>query len=75
MRISPNPSSGIFTVSSQTGNARITAVTDVQGRVVLRSDGESNPLKTIDLRELASGIYYIKVATAMGEGVLKVVKE
>ena len=75
VRISPNPSSGIFTVSSQTGNAQITAVMDVQGRVVLRSDGESNPLKTIDLRELASGIYYIKVASEMGEGVLKVVKE
>jgi hypothetical protein len=48
---------------------------DVQGRVVRRTDGESKPLKTIDLRELASGIYYLKIATAAGEGVMTVVKE
>lgn len=75
VRISPNPSSGIFIVSSQSGNARITAVMDVLGRVVYRSDLEAKPLKTLDLSDWASGIYYIKVATAMGEGVLKVVKE
>ena len=75
VQVVPNPSSGIFTLTSQSGNARITAVMDVQGRVVRRTDGESKPLKTIDLRELASGIYYLKIATAMGEGVVKVVKE
>jgi len=75
VRISPNPSSGIFTLSSQSGEAHITAVMDMQGRVVRKCDKESKPLKTINLRDLASGIYYIKVTTEKGEGVLKVVKE
>ena len=75
VRISPNPSSGIFNLSSRSGEAHITAVMDVQGRVVRRTYGESKPLKTIDLRDLASGIYYLKIATAMGEGVMTVVKE
>ena len=75
VHISPNPSSGIFTLNSQSGNARITAVMDMQGRVVYKSNSPAGPLTSIDLSDMASGMYYIKVTTEKGEGVLKVVKE
>ena len=75
VHISPNPSSGIFTLNSQSGNARITAVMDTQGRVVFKSNSPTGPLTSIDLSDMASGMYYIKVTTEKGEGVLKVVKE
>ena len=75
VHISPNPSSGIFTLNSQSGNARITAVMDMQGSVVYKSNSPTGPLTSIDLSDMASGMYYIKVTTEKGEGVLKVVKE
>jgi hypothetical protein len=47
----------------------------MQGRVVYKRNSAAGPLTSIDLSDMASGMYYIKVTTEKGEGVLKVVKE
>ena len=63
LTISPNPSPGLFTISSDTISGKVNIqVIDIQGRVVLK-EIESNFIneKTINLSGFESGIYIIKI--------------
>lgn len=63
--ISPNPSTGIFTVSLPKLNGDIT-VTDIGGKIVYRNRVEYSDVVDIDLRLKAKGLYIINIDTEEG---------
>ncbi len=70
--LTPNPTSGILQLYNvQTAVKKIT-VYDVLGKPVLQQNGDN---KTIDLSSLQQGLYLIKIETATGSTVKKVVKQ
>lgn len=73
----PNPVKDVVSITTQiTGNA-IIEVNDIQGRkLVLKVvSGKGRINETLDLSKLPQGIYFIKVTTSNGTGVVKIVKE
>ncbi|MBI3509356.1 MAG: T9SS type A sorting domain-containing protein [Bacteroidetes bacterium] len=64
----PNPNSGVFTLSvnANVGDVQIT-ITDVQGRIIyssLESNVTAGFTKQIDLGNVSSGLYLVKLNTA-----------
>lgn len=74
--IYPNPSTGLFTVS--TGNKAIDKIEvyDVSGKVVLSADNFSgvNSQSTLDLRNVSGGIYFVKISSEGLSTVKRVIK-
>lgn len=71
--VSPNPSSGVFNVKASSMIESV-ALYDLQGRIVATHLlGESNA--TIDISAYANGIYFVKVKTANGSQIQKLVKK
>ena len=74
--IYPNPSTGLFTVS--TGNKAIDKVEvyDVTGKVVLSLNNFSgiNTQSTLDLRNVSGGIYFIKISSENQNIVKRIIK-
>ena len=58
---------------SNVNNLEITnaVITDINGRVV---KNVNNLVEAINVSDLTSGVYFLKVSTANGEGVTKIVK-
>lgn len=71
--IYPNPSSDVVTLSSNNSTA-INAVemTDINGRVVKSLAANTT---SFSVRDLSSGVYFIKVTTAEGVGTTKFVRQ
>lgn len=69
----PNPTQGVFSVSSVSGLSGRLIVTDVSGRVVTVTEVTGDHTE-IDLRAFADGVYYVKVESAGGARTVKVVK-
>lgn len=70
--LSPNPAIDYITVKNLNSNALIN-ITNLSGQSVLQQSIESN--SQINIRNLVSGLYLIKLKTVNGERVYKVVKE
>lgn len=71
--VSPNPTSGVFNVKASSMIQSV-ALYDLQGRIVATHLlGESNA--TIDISAYANGIYFVKVKTANGSQIQKLVKK
>lgn len=75
--IYPNPSKGIFTVSSNTIKLNAIEVFDVSGKLLFSEDDSlKNATETnIDLIGMSSGIYFIKVNSENGIFSKRIVKE
>jgi bacillolysin len=75
--IYPNPSKGIFTVSSNTIKLNAIEVFDVSGKLLFsENEGLKNATETnIDLTGMSSGIYFIKVNSENGIFSKRIVKE
>ncbi len=67
VKVSPNPSSGDFSVDFGTINMAKSSVSvyDAQGKVVFTSENNSN-LMTVSLDKFANGIYLLEVKTLTG---------
>jgi hypothetical protein len=73
-RIYPNPSAGIFNIEIRSaGNTQLT-VFDLSGKAI-RSEQFADSVHRIDLSELVSGIYLLKLETEAGASVGKIVLE
>jgi hypothetical protein len=69
----PNPAAGNFTISLSLPAAKATVeLTDVSGRVVKHFVPTSNTI-LVDRKNLADGMYYVKVKTDQGEAVKKII--
>lgn len=69
----PNPSMGDLTLEiNGSGNAQIQLM-DVSGRVII-SESAMTGVSTMNLGNVANGVYYLKVQTQTGTEVIKVVK-
>lgn len=66
----PNPTNSMFTVEVPNDTVKTISVVDVMGKVVVTSN-----VSTVDVSNLASGIYIVKVETTLGKtGTQKLVK-
>ena len=74
LSVYPNPNNGSFTI--ETGNIlnKNIEVMDVTGRVVFAASTEAEKI-LIDVRELANGMYQVKVKTNTGTEIIKVIKQ
>ena len=71
VNIYPNPAQNTLYIESAETVEHV-SIYDISGRVLLQ---EINPNQSIDINSLAIGIYLVKVKTAQGETVKKIVKQ
>lgn len=71
----PNPSNGLVNVSSK-GDASIQnlQVTDLNGRVVKTLNANGVSETQVNISDLTTGVYFLKVQTEQGTGSTKIVK-
>jgi hypothetical protein len=74
MMLYPNPTSGEFTIELNNNAEKNIEVTDVTGRVIVSTSTVSETVN-INLSNLASGVYYVKVQSENANKVVKVVKQ
>lgn len=73
IHLTPNPTSGLLTVTlPTTANLLALEVCDMLGKVVLRRPGNT---RTVDLSALSTGVYTIRVTTDTGHWTGRVVRE
>ncbi len=79
LNVYPNPTTGIFTLDLTTSSdvKGIMSITSIDGKVVLKDFIEGNGLitKSIDISDLANGIYYLKLETKDTIKTYKVLKQ
>lgn len=79
LNVYPNPNSGLFTLEINANsdiNAHI-SVTSIDGRLVYEDHADGNILitKSINISELANGIYYLTVSSKDAKRTYKVLKQ
>jgi uncharacterized repeat protein (TIGR01451 family) len=76
LHVFPNPTSGILTINSthKTLQDLTIDVVNINGQVV-KHDILRGQNPQLNIQELATGLYFLKVTTADGTGVVKIVKE
>jgi len=76
VRFYPNPTNGIvnFTVAKDFGTALNLVVMSIDGSVIMNKNYTSNSVKTIDLTNVANGIYFVKVSVGNKFGTMKITK-
>lgn len=74
IKIYPNPSAGLFTVELNSGSSKTVEVTDISGRVVFNASTNDQRV-SVNIGNLANGIYYVKVQSGNATDVMKIVKQ
>jgi hypothetical protein len=73
-KLSPNPSSGSFTVKLTNGGIiDEVKITDISGKLVFTNAANNDSIKIN--ANLSSGIYFISIKTGLGTGTQKIVIE
>lgn len=72
--ISPNPAQEVVNITSKDGNVEKVVVYDMSGKVVF-AETTNAPMHTMNVSNLLKGMYIVKVTTAKGENVEKLVIE
>jgi hypothetical protein len=73
--ISPNPSQGIFTVSSTDMSAASLAieVTDVKGKIVFNAPSFLSGTVTVDISSQPKGMYFVKISNGVNSIMKKII--
>ena len=76
LMVYPNPSIGVFTISNigNTGKLDV-SVTNALGQLVMAESSKNPEMLILDMSAFGRGIYYMKVQTANGNKLVKVVLE
>jgi hypothetical protein len=74
VKVYPNPSSGLFTVELPAIAEKL-EISDVSGRVVAVRGDLSSETVQMDIRELAAGVYYVKIYHEGSFEVIKLIKQ
>ncbi len=72
VKIYPNPTKDLIFIDSKTDTIVRASVFDVLGKNVFQQIGN---IQELDIKNLQSGMYFLRVATDVGEQVFKVIKE
>ncbi len=71
----PNPAQDKITIKATAGTAiESTELTDINGRKVMQLPSAGTLEMTVDLDQLNSGLYFLKVTSGQGSGTAKIVK-
>jgi hypothetical protein len=74
--ISPNPTNGLLTVNANKINRQVTIeVIDALGKILLTEDHKEFNSTTINVGNLSSGIYFIKMVSGESSSTKKFIKE
>jgi len=73
LQVYPNPSNGIFNVQLQNGESLFVKVMDVSGRVII-SQGDEAGKVTLDLSNMASGIYFAEITSSGSKDTIRIIK-
>jgi Secretion system C-terminal sorting domain/Cleaved Adhesin Domain len=74
--IQPNPVNDVFTLTTKNGVAiEKVEVLDINGRVVNQVNGSSTDAIQVNVSELNSGVYFVKVQSDLGVGTSKIIKK
>ncbi len=73
LSVYPNPNNGEFTVELNNGLNKLIEVSDVTGRVIVTTQSLDNKT-VVNLKEIAHGIYYVKIQSDNSVEVIKVIK-
>ena len=73
IKLYPNPVKNELNVERITGNAELSIV-DIQGKELIKTTAEYQT-RTIDVKKLSPGVYYLRVESANGITTLKFVKQ
>lgn len=73
--IYPNPTAGIFNLTSTTVAIQSVKLTDLNGRVVKNMNVNSLSDTEVNISDLTAGMYFVTVQTDLGIGSAKVVKK
>ena len=65
LKVYPNPNSGQFTVNRVQGTVDRVQVYDVYGKLLKTVEVNGNTVE-LDVRELASGMYFVRISTEKG---------
>jgi hypothetical protein len=74
LRIYPNPTSGEFTVEHNSSLSKTIDVTDLSGRLIYTTVSSQQVIK-LNIKDLANGIYYVKIKTTDSADIIKIVKQ
>lgn len=72
--IYPNPTNGIFVLSTSSTSNKSIEITDVTGKVVLNQTSSDEKIQ-INMNEKANGVYYLKLISDKTTLVFKVIKQ
>ncbi|RZJ29152.1 MAG: T9SS type A sorting domain-containing protein [Flavobacterium sp.] len=73
-RMYPNPASSVINLSSATTQIQSAQLTDVNGRIVKNVSFNGVSEAQINIADLNTGVYFLKVQSALGTGTAKVIK-
>ncbi len=72
LNIYPNPTKGLIYINSKTETIIGATVFDILGKKVLQVNGN---IQQLDISTLQSGMYFLRIATEVGDFVHKIIKE
>ena len=72
LRISPNPSSGIFTVTSNTSDIKTIEVVNILGEVIDTRSVSGSINETFDMTSFSAGMYFVKSSNGTTESTQRV---
>jgi hypothetical protein len=70
----PNPASLELTIECKNGTTKNYEIYDLTGRAVIHGSSDKDQT-SVDISSLARGLYYIKVSSANGDEIFKIVKQ
>ncbi|MFY7739140.1 MAG: choice-of-anchor J domain-containing protein [Flavobacterium sp.] len=74
--IQPNPVSDVFTLNTKNGVAiEKVEVLDINGRIVSQVNGSSTEALQVNVSDLNSGVYFVRVQSDLGVGTSKIIKK
>ena len=74
--IQPNPVKDVFRLTSKKGTLiNNVKVTDINGRVVNEVNNSNLDFIQVNISDLSSGVYFVKIQSELGVGTTKIIKE
>jgi hypothetical protein len=70
----PNPNNGSFIIETNTMISKQVEITDLTGRIVVSTISDE-PKILMSIKDLANGVYYVRVTTEGATHVVKIIKQ